>query len=127
MSYSVTVTERITIDGTQTSNSQTFTAGGRASVSEAIPANSTDLLVNFALDVSACNALYLVADVNMTVETNATDHAGGNVINLLAGIPYVFYTGKYDTFKLTADVTKLYITNTTAGTLTIEALYDATP
>lgn len=127
MPYSFQVTERVIIDGVQLSQTQTLTAGGRASVSESIPTNQTDLLVNFALDVSACVVFWMLADVALTVETNATNHAGGNQVDLLAGIPYLWYTGKYDTFKLTSDVTKLYITSTTAGTLQIEALYDVTP
>ncbi len=126
MSFSFSITELLEMDGGSVSKKTSLTNSGRVSIDEDIASNQTDKLVAMSLDVSACVAFYMVSDVAMTVETNATDHAGGNIISLLAGIPYIWYTGKYDSFLLTADVTKLYVTTTTAGNLKVNALYDAT-
>ncbi len=127
MSFTITVTEKTAIDGESISSANAFTGSGRASVDETIALSQTDKLVAFSLDVSSVVAFYMVSDVACTVETNATDHAGGNIITLVAGIPYVWYTGKYDTFLLTSDVTKLYITTGgTAAHLQIDTVYDAT-
>ncbi len=126
MSFTFSVTELLEMDGGSVTKKTTLANTGRVSIDEDIASNQTDKLVAMSLDVSACVAFYMVSDVAMQVETNATDHAGGNIITLVASIPYVWYTGKYDSFLLTSDVTKLYVTTTTAGNLKVNALYDAT-
>lgn len=126
MSFSFDVTELLEFDGNSIRQKNTFTNSGRFSLDEDIASSQTDKLVAMSLDVSAVVAFYALASVDMQLETNATNHAGGNIISLKANIPYVWYTNKYDAFLLTADVTALYVTTTTAGNLKVEALFDAT-
>lgn len=92
-----------------------------------IPEDSTDKVVAWAVDVSQIKCIVIEASEDMTLETNADDATGGNTLNLLAGEPYIWHATSLFTNLLTLDVTVLYITNTTAGTLKIRCKYDATP
>lgn len=96
---------------------------------EQVATDSTDAVVNFDLDVSACSSFYLVSDQDVTIETNADDATGGNTIALLANVPYTWHTNDYNSFLLTADVTVVYVTNASGATATIYcvALFDPSP
>ena len=76
-----------------------------------VPAPTTDLPVTLSLDVSALKSVYMISTQDVTLETNATNHAGGNLIALTAGIPIVFQSDAGQSNPLTLDVTALYITN----------------
>ena len=122
---------------------ETWTSGNRSIATESdysgdaqeskdvsIPDSETDYLVNFALDVSQIQAIFILSDQDITLETND----GGSpvdTISLLAGKPYIWKkTDSYDTCKLTTDITALYITNTgnsAAARLQIEVVKDDTP
>lgn len=119
-------------DGADTVSSQNTPAatdGSLVSVTVSVATGETDKAVAFALDVGQCRSFYMVSDQDVTIETNAVDAAGGNTLALKANIPYVWYTNKYDTFKFTADIAVMYVTNSSGSTaaIKIRALYDATP
>ncbi len=130
MSFSHDVRHTVSVGGetVPSPSKRTYTGSGMASVSELI-AVGTDALVNISLDVSAVTSIIIWSDRAITVETNAADHSGGNILSLTAGVPYMWCTDSYDTFKLTADVTKLYITNASGASaqLEVRAIQDATP
>lgn len=126
MSFTHIATRRISTGSETITKTMSNEAGSESNLSESIAANQTNLLVGYTLDVSAVKSFYIVSDVAMTVKTNSSG-SPANTLTLVAGQPYLWVVGDYDTFKLTTDVTALYITNTTAGTLDIRALVDATP
>lgn len=105
-----------------------FSGSSATEVSESVPTASTDAGIVIAIDVSAVKAFYIVSSAAITVETN-DGSSPDDTLNLLAGQPYVWHTGSYDSFLLTADVTVLYITNASGATANIEirVLQDATP
>lgn len=99
---------------------------------EAVADSTTNFEVGFELDVSAVKSFYLNSSQDVLLDTNViTPNPGvdGNVISLLADIPYVWHVNSYDSFLLTLDVTVLYFTNTSGAVATIDcvALYDASP
>lgn len=106
-------------------HSVTSTAGAEKNVSEAISASQTDFAVAWTCDYSQLKSLYMYSDVAMTVETNSGS-APGQTIALAAGKPLAWYYGSGITCPITVDVTALFITNTTAGTLEIRSLEDPT-
>jgi hypothetical protein len=97
-------------------------------LSESVATASTDTLIAVSIDVSAVKAFYLVSSAAITVETNSGS-AADDTLSLVAGQPYVWHTGSYDTFLLGTDVTGLYITNASGSTAAIElrVIQDATP
>jgi hypothetical protein len=105
-----------------------YTASGLKTLKETINNAVTDLQITFNLDVSAVKSFVALSDRDITLETN---NAGApvNTILLKAGVPYIWTIDSYDTFKLTSDVTALFITNASgaAAVLTISALEDVTP
>ena len=109
-------------------HTKTYSGEGRVSIDQPVTDGLTDLEIAMTLDVSQVTAFYMVADQDMTVETN---NAGAPVdtIVLKANVPYVWNSDTYDTFLLGTDVTKLFLTNGsgTDGTFKLEAVYDATP
>ena len=99
-------------------------SGAENNLDEAIPENSTDLVVAFALDVSQLKALYMVADAAMTVKTNT---GADQTFTLVANTPMAWNSGSPIVNPITVDITTgLKVTNTTAGTLRIRALIDPT-
>jgi hypothetical protein len=108
--------------------SKQYTGSSKVSLDETVASGSTDLLINVAIDVSAVKSFILLSDQAVTIETN-NGAAPDNTIVLVANVAYVWTTDSYDTFKLTVDVTKIYVTNASGSTATIklEALVDATP
>jgi len=81
------------------------------------------------VDVSQCVGVYIKSTAAVTLETNATDATGGNTLTLTADVPYVWYTGKADSNKFTADITTIYCTNASGSTATISMVFiqDGTP
>jgi hypothetical protein len=129
MSYSAIFTEGVTINGVLRTAQNTLTENAHVGFDESIASDASDYEIAVAIDVSAVVAFYLLAtSSNMTLETNQAV-GPDNTINLIAGKPYMWYTGKYDSFQLTTDVTSVFITNTgsVAGTLQLECIQDPTP
>lgn len=87
---------------------------------------ATDTLANIAIDVSVLKVLFLLSDVDVTIQTN-DGATPGDTINLSAGVPLAWFTGCGFSNPLTVDVTKIYLTAVAAGTLQMRVLQDATP
>lgn len=106
-----------------------FSGSSVTELSETVANGQTDDDIVIAIDVSAVKAFYMVSSAAVTVETNATDASGGDTLTLVAGQPYVWHTGSYDSFLLTNDVTVMYITNASGSSADIEirVIQDATP
>ncbi len=108
--------------------SKTYTGTGWAGFDESIANGQTDKQVVVAIDVSAVKSIVILSDQAVTLETNSGS-TPTNTLSLVAGVPYVWNTDSYDTFKLTGDVTAVYITNSSgaAARVQLDALLDATP
>lgn len=128
MSFSFTFTQQVVTPTGVNSQATTVTASAMAAVNESVATGQTDKLINIAYTYANIVGYFILSDATVTLETNATNAAGGDTITLTANLPKVFYTG-FGTNLFTADVTKWYITNASGGTATITArvLYDATP
>jgi len=128
MAFQHTITEKVTRDGQSVTSENTFTGSGQISINETIQDGQTDKLINFALDVSQIQSIYIVSDQDLTLETN-DGTTPDDTINLVANKPYIWYQGSYFTNLLTTDITALYATNSSGAdaTLQIEVVYDATP
>jgi hypothetical protein len=64
--------------------------------------------------------------VACTVKTNSSG-SPDNTITLAAGVPVAWDTNSPYANPFTANVTKFYITNASAGTFSCKVLYDPTP
>lgn len=106
----------------------TFSGDGQESLQIAIADSVTDQLASIAIDVSAIQAIYMVSDQDLTVETNSAS-VPDETLNLLANKPYVWYTGSLFTNLLATDITALYLSNSSgsAATFELEVVVDATP
>lgn len=126
MAFTHTVTKTVVAPEGATSQSNSYTASNATAVDESVSANQTNYQINVAIDVSEIESLYIVADQACTLKTNSTS-APDNTISLLAGVPLEWQSNSYYSCPLTADVTKVYITNTTALSFTLRVLQDSTP
>ena len=86
-----------------------------AIVNQDVPDSSTDLELQIGLDVSQIKSIMLSSTVDMLVETNADDAAGGDSLSLKAGAPYVWTEDSLDTLLLTQDVSKIFLTTGSVG------------
>jgi len=105
-----------------------YSAASETKLSETVADGITDKLVNIAIDVSEVKSFFILSDYAVTVETN-DGGAPSNTLVLKANVPYMWDTDSYDTFKLTVDVTKIYLTNASGSTATVEIrlIQDPTP
>lgn len=128
MSFTATVTEKITIGTTTNEEINTFTDAAQILIDEAIPDSSTDLLIALVLDVSEIAAVFIVSDQALTLEFNNST-TGVPQIDLVAGVPYIWHANSYFTNLLTTDITALYATNASGSTanLKFRVVYDSTP
>ncbi len=110
MGFNANVQSGLTANGLSITTARTKTADQQLIIDEVIASGATDYGILAAIDVSNVQAFAMWSDRNLTIETN---NAGSpaNTINLLAGVPYIWEAGGYETFKLTTDVTQLFITN----------------
>lgn len=106
----------------------TVTGDLHQEIDVSVPAATTDMEVTMSLDVSACKSFYILSTQDITVETN-DGTTPGQTLSLNANEPYFFHENSLDAFKLTTDVTALFLTNAgaSAATVKIRALSDATP
>lgn len=128
MAFTNSITRAVATAGRNVSKIKAYTGASQLSINVSIPDSSTDMLVNFSLDVSVLQSIYITSDQDVTLETND----GGtptDTINLKADVPYIWAIGDYFTNKITADITALYFTNASgsAAVVDIEALTDPTP
>ena len=84
-------------------------------VVETLAAGATNVNRPLALDVSQVVSFAMVATQACVVKTNSSG-SPANTINLAANVPYVWNSQSYDTFKLTTDVTALFLTNSSGTT-----------
>ncbi len=97
---------------------------------EPVADSTTNFVVAFVLDVSTVKSFYLNSNQDILLDTNVdapNPGVDGDVISLLANIPYVWHATDYNAFLLIVDVTDFRFTNTSGSTADIDcvALYDA--
>ena len=101
---------------------------GEDNRSVAVTDGSTDQQIDWQMIRADAKVLYMVADQDLTVKTNDSG-TPDDTINLKAGEPIVWWVGSQ--FALTdlfsADVTELYVSNSSGSdaTLDIRLLFDA--
>lgn len=128
MPLNMDVTTRVKTEDRTVEGVKTYSNEQRKSLSVSIPDGSTDMLVSETIDVSQVKVFILKSDRNISFQTN-NPTSPVNTINLVANVPYLWTTDSYDTFKLTSDVTAIYLTNASGASaqLEMEALLDSTP
>ena len=128
MSFTVKFTAKYQ-DGTDVvEQTKELTADSKNRLDLQIADSTTDQEVAFTCDFSQLEGILITSDKAITIETNASDHAGGQEIAIAAGVPFLWLKSSGITCPITADVTKLFITNAsgTAANVKIAKLEDPT-
>jgi hypothetical protein len=111
MSLDVSVNHGFSSNGLAIAGGQRqFSGDSQLLINDTIAIGATNLLILAAIDISQVQALAFYSSVDLTVKTNSSG-SPTNTINLLAGKPYIWESGGYETCKITADVSSLYVTN----------------
>jgi len=135
MSISHILTHEINASSTVIRGQETVTAGSEVNISEEIPLNSTNLAVACAFANAKLKSFFAYSDVTLSIFTNeASTGTPQEKINLVAGIPFIWSltqsflgeVGESAASPFDGNVTSIFVTNTTAGTLVIRALVDPT-
>lgn len=106
-----------------------FTQGGQAGIDqEPVGADAVDLEMAIAIHVSAMKTFFMLSETDLTVKTNSTSVPDDTLI-LKAGVPISWHEKSNHSNPLTADVTKIYVTEdaSKADFLTLRVLQDVTP
>ena len=107
------------------SEEEMIQSGELTKYSEAIPENSTDLLVAATIDISQLKAVFIMVDQDMILETN-DGSTPDDTFTLKANVPLIWSVDDPLPNPFSEDITALYLTNTTAGTFTARFLEDPT-
>ncbi|HUU97759.1 MAG TPA: hypothetical protein VM487_18645 [Phycisphaerae bacterium] len=129
MAFTARVTEGWAQGSDLQSNTQSRPAAALLAIDETVAAAATHAEIACVLATADIEAIYIVSDMDVTLDTNATD-SPGTTISLLANQPYVWYSDSYYTNLLDADVTALFLSNddtSSTATFTLRAVYDPTP
>ena len=117
--------------GTVSSVTGTYSVDALAEYDIVVPANQTDLEVEASFPYANIKAVLFSSDAAVTIETNSSS-APDDTISLTSTVLAKCWThdgkvGNLAANPLSADVTALYITHTTACTVKIRVGYDSTP
>lgn len=126
MSFSHEVIDSVNAGDGEIRKSNSYTGTKRISASETVPPASTDFEIVLPIVVADVVSFMIVTSADMTIETN-NGTTPDDTLSLLAGVAYKWNSDSYDTFKLTTDVTSIFVTSTPGGTIQVESLEDATP
>lgn len=130
MAFTHTITQSITQPGGAAglSAANAYTGDGKSSREIPVPEDSTDLEVAVAIDFSQLVNIFMLSDVDMTVETNSAT-VPDDTITLSAGVPLIWNADAPNSNPFTADVTAFFLTTGAvgAGTFKAEILQDSTP
>jgi hypothetical protein len=125
MPIPVTVESSISVEGVRIAGARSITSGNRIQLNEDIPANQTNLQVALAFNYTKLKAYQLLSDVDMTLEFNNST-TGVPTVTLKAGVAQTWHDEMAAANIFTANVTTLYVTNTTAGNLRCDFFVDPT-
>lgn len=102
-------------------------SGAENNLDEAIPDATTDGLVAWACDLTQMKSIYMVSDQDLSIDTNSA-HPGTDEFELKANEPLVWTENCGLANPFSADVTALYVTNSSGSTanLKIRKLEDPT-
>lgn len=114
--------------GLSFTKNETSSAGLAKDLSENIPDASDGLQVDWTLDISQAKHLMILADQDLTIYTNADAPGQTDTLNLKANYPIFWTPTLGNANPLTADVTALFVDNTSgsATILKIDCLEDPT-
>src|ERR1051325_8904 len=76
-----------------------------------VDASTPDVPVAVSFAKDNLKSVYMLSTQDITLETNADDHTGGNLIELTAGVPVVFQSDAGQTNPFTFDVDGMFLTN----------------
>lgn len=108
----------------------TATGAARSDLSLAYANNASNFVVDYDLDLSDCQSLFIVSDQACTVKVNSSGSPDA-IVTLTANVPQMWDPSRGTSTPLGASdsvvVSALYVTATggVAGTLEIRALTDA--
>lgn len=130
MAITYTVTTKLEKDGINLQEKSVSVSGGREQAIDVNIADSTtDDEVAFTADVSLMQAIYIVSDQAVTIETNSGSTPDDTIV-LVADEPVQWNASSKLTNPITADITtNIFITNASGSTARVRiwSLETATP
>lgn len=128
MAYAANVLKQVTIGGESIKQSVSYSADARDGRQVTVPDSTTDQQVDIGIDVSTIEAIYMLSDQDIAVETN-NGTTPDDTISLAANKPYVWTADGYFANPFSADITALFLTNASgaAADFQLEVLHDSTP
>ncbi len=91
-----------------------------------VGAGATEEMDCGALPYLKMKSLFFSSDQDVTIETNAANHSGGQEIILAAKVAFAWNVTMPTTNPITADITKIFVTNagSKAATFNVRVLMD---
>jgi hypothetical protein len=126
MSITAQLRQAISVGGLEVDKLIALTQGNAVILDEAIADSTTDGEVACDIDISQMEACIIMADGgDMTLETN-NGGTPDDTINLEDGKPFLWYD-KYLAAHFSADITALFMTNSSGSSSTLKAIFIVDP
>jgi hypothetical protein len=126
MSLTYITTHSVSAGGTTITGQSSVTNTGESKLDETLGAAQTNTEYDISFTQARVKAVVIKSAVACTIKTNSSS-VPDDTISVAANVPIVWDTNSPFTCPFTANVTKFYITNTTAGAFQCYVLWDPTP
>ena len=121
MSFTHQVQRNVYSNALNVATSETLEGDVEAAVSQDIDASAVNIEILVALDVSKLQSVVIKSSQDCTVKTNSSG-SPDDTLTLVANVPYVWTINSYDASLITADVSKIFVTNGAAVAMTFQLL-----
>lgn len=119
MASTVKVLQSVTYGSKVISNTTNHTVENVQVIEETVADGSTDLAILCSIDVSAAKVVSIMADQDLTIETN-DGTTPQETISLTANLPIVWQTG--DAALFAGDVDSIYVTNASGSSTVLQMI-----
>lgn len=127
MAKTATIAQSYVSGDTSISTSKAYTSGKKISIAESVGIGATDQEHALVLDVTQIKAIIIRCDQDMTLKFNVAGTPNPEIF-MKKDVPYIWTSDSYDSLILTADITKVFVTETSgiAGTFELDTIIDPT-
>lgn len=121
MAFTIVSRETFAANALNIDASRTFSGELNVALNQSIANGAVDQEIILGIDTSQLQCIVLHSDRDLTIKTNDSA-APTDTLTMQAGIPRVWRTGDYAALFLTADVTKIFVSNASGADANLKIL-----
>lgn len=121
MSFTLTHRDDFSTNAQTVSNTQSVTGDDQTNISTTIANGATNQEIVLGIDISLAKAVIIRSTQVLTIKTNSSS-TPDDTITTVANIAKKWIDGGYDSIFLSADVTKIFVSNASGADATLQII-----